>query len=345
LTEAIIPDIQDQLSIFLRMNNIIFERITNKLKIPNFIELSEHLSLSEIQSLFLKIVESKVKTKNPDKILNEYQSNRFVQPSDISPIVHRTLDLHIFSLLPPDFELIDLSPLTPLGTASVLTTVHQNNIVSTIRNTEVAADTTNILALECALRRKKLFQKDPKSTNRIKLCSSQRLTRAQPFEGKYFSAHFCVIALCTAGKDEGNDKFEVEALIEHIDFYIRVLDQLADKDEINIKNIKLFEYEGYDNTSLFKMIENQYNLRQDICIKTEKNSGFGKGYYMRLRFGISVINRNKEEFDYIDGGFVNWTGNLLNNKKERLLTSGIGTDFLLRTIKTKISTNNFKQSI
>jgi hypothetical protein len=341
LKEALIPDIQDKLTISLRMKNRIIERITNKLKIPNLIELLEHLSLSEIQSLFLKIVESKVKTKSPDKILNEYQSNRFVQPSDISPIVRRTLDLHIFSLLPPDFELIDLSPLTPLGTASVLTTVHQNNIVSTIRNTEVAADTTNILALECALRRKKLLQKDPKSTKRVKLCSSQRLTRAQSFEGKYFSAHFCVIALCTAGKDEGNDRFESETLIEHIDFYIRVLDQLADKDEINIMNIKLFEYEGYDNASLFKKIENQYALRQDICIKTEKNSGFGKGYYRRLRFGISVINRDKEEFDYIDGGFVDWTGTLLNNKKERLLTSGIGTDFLLRTIKTKISTNNF----
>jgi hypothetical protein len=327
------------------MKNSIIERITDKLKIPDLMELFERLSLSEFQSLFLKIIESKVKDKSPVDILNEYQSNRFVQPSDINPIVRRSLDLHIFSLLPDNFEIIDLSPLTPLGTSSVLTTVHQNNIVSTIRNTEVAADTTNVLALECALRRKKLFQKNPKSTDLIKLCASQRLTRAQPFEGKSFSAHFCVVALCTAGKDEGNDKFETESLLEHIDFYIRVLDQLADKEVIKLITIKLFEYEGFDNTSLIKKIENQYALRQDICIKTEKNSWFGKGYYMRLRFGISVINRKKDEFDYIDGGFVNWTGSLLNNKKERLLTSGIGTDFLLRTIKTKISTNNFKQSI
>jgi hypothetical protein len=324
------------------MKNSIIERITDKLKIPNFIESFEHLSLSEIQSLLLKIIESKVKIKSPDDILNEYQSNRFVQPSDISPITRRILDLSVFALLPVDFELVDLSPVTPLGTSSVLTTVHQNNIVSTIRNTEVAADTTNILALECALRRKQLFQEDPKSTNRVKLCSSQRLTRAQPFEGKSFSAHFCIIALCTAGKDEGNDKFETESLVEHINFYIRILDQLVDKEEIKMINIKLFEYEGYDNTFLFKKIEDQVIMRDDIGIKIEKNSDFGKGYYMRLRFGISVVNHNKEEFDYIDGGFVDWTGRLLNNKKERLLTSGIGTDFLLRTIKIKIGTNNYK---
>jgi hypothetical protein len=312
----------------------IIERITDKLKIPNIIESFEALSFSEIQSLLLKIFESKIRTKTPGDVLNEYQSNRLVQPSDISPVVRRTLDLHIFSLLPVDFELVDLSPVTPLGTSSVLTTIHQNNVVSTIRNTEVAADTTNILALECALRRKKLFQMDPKSTKRIKLCSSQRLLRTQPFKGKYFSAHFCIVALCTAGKDEGNDKFETESLIEHIDFYIQVLDKIADKNEISLITIKLFEYDGSENSFLIRKIENQYACRQDICIKTEKNSGFGKGYYIRLRFGISVINRNGEEFDYIDGGFVNWTGILLNNKKERLLTSGIGTDFLLRTIKT-----------
>jgi hypothetical protein len=57
---------------------------------------------------------------------------------------------------------------------------------------------------------------------------------------------------------------------------------------------------------------------------------------------ISVVNKSNMEFDYIDGGFADWTSKLLNNKKERLLTSGIGTDFLLRTIKIKIAANVLK---
>jgi hypothetical protein len=316
------------------MKNKIIEGITKKVQIPNLIDLLvNHLTFSELQSLLLTTIELKVKTRSFSDILNDYQSSRFVKPSDINPIIRRNLDLNIFSLLPAGFELIDLSPLTPLGTSSILSTVHQNNVVSTIRNMEVAADTTNILALECALRRKVQFQKNRKTIEKIKLCSSQRVTRGQPFKGKYFSAHFCVIALCTAGKDEGNNKFEIESMNEHISFYLKILDQLVDKKEIKNIYIKFYEYGDYDNADLLKNIKSQIPSRKDIYIKTEKTSEFGKGYYLRLRFMISVINQSNQEFDYIDGGFVDWTGKLLNNKKERLLTSGIGTDYLLRTIK------------
>ena len=38
------------------------------------------------------------------------------------------------------FEPIELSPLGPLGNCSVLATVHQNKVVTTIRNTKVMAD-------------------------------------------------------------------------------------------------------------------------------------------------------------------------------------------------------------
>jgi hypothetical protein len=314
------------------MKSKIIDGIIKKVGFPNLIESLVHrLSFSELQSLLLKTFELKVRKRSLSDILTDYQSNRFVQPSDVNPITHRKLELNIFSLLPDGFELVDLSHLAPLGTSSVLTTVHQNNVVSTIRNMEVAADTTNILALECALRRKDLYKKDPKSNERVKLCSGQRLTRGQPFEGKSFSAHFCVIALCSAGKDEGYDKFEAECLTEHINFYIKIIDQLIDKKKIKNINVKFFEYDGFDNTDVFEYIKSQIPARQDVAIKIEKNSEFGKGYYLRLRFAISVVNQDNQEFDYIDGGFTDWTSRLLNNKKERLLTSGIGTDYMLRT--------------
>jgi hypothetical protein len=318
------------------MKDKIIKGITEKIKNPNLIEtLVNELTFSELQSVLLKTMELKVRKRNPGDLLNDYQSNRFVNPSDINPVIHRKLELGIFSLLPENFEIIDLSGLTPLGTSSILTTVHQNNIVSTLRNTEVAADTTNILALECALRRKIQYQNGPKNIQKTKLCSGQRLMRAQSFEGEYFSAHFCVVALCTAGKDEGNSKFEIESLNEHIAFYINVFDQLIDEKEIKNICVKLFEYEEFDNTELNKKIENQIASRKNVLFRIDDKSKFGKGYYSRLRFAISVTNRKGREFDYVDGGFTDWTSKLLNNKKERLLTSGIGTDYLLRTIKLK----------
>jgi hypothetical protein len=94
--------------------------------------------------------------------------------------------------LPGDVEIIDLSPLPPLGTTSILTTVNQNNVVSTVRNVEVAADTTNLLALECAKQRQELLQK--KETKTIPLNYARaRYRLGQAFENKNFSACFNVL--------------------------------------------------------------------------------------------------------------------------------------------------------
>jgi len=68
-------------------------------------------------------------------------------------------------------------------------------------------------------------------------------------------------------------------------------------------------------------------------VTSDQNSDFGKTYYQRLRFMISLVDQEQQEFDIIDGGFTDWTSGLLQNKKERLLTSGLGVDFLIRTIK------------
>ena len=323
------------------MNQRIIDSIIKKTGNPDLMDLLvNQLTIGELQSLLLKAFELKSRKKNCGDILKEFKSTRFVKPSDIDPILHRNLELEIFNLLPPEFEIIDLSPLTPLGTASVLASVPQNNVVSALRNLEVAADTTNILALVCAVRRAKLTARDPKSAGTIKLCSSQRVTRAQSFAGEYFSAHFSLLALCTAGRDEGNEKFETESLDEHISFYLRLIDSLIDKSKTKCLNIKLFEYSGFDNSGLIRHISDNFLQQEHIHLKTEKDSQFGRNYYQRLRFMISVVNSNNQEFDYIDGGFTNWTSRLLNNKKERLLTSGIGTDYMVRTkmIKDRFGT-------
>jgi hypothetical protein len=318
------------------MKDRIIEGIGNRIKVPNLIELlSEKLSFSDLQSLLMRLFDVKVKTKSHVDLLKDYSSNRFVKPSDIDPVSHRKLELGIFSILPEEFVTIELSPLAPLGTSSVLTTVHQNNVISTIRNSEVAADTTNILALECAIRRKELLKNDKNNVDRIKLCSSQTVTRGQPFENKAFSSSFNVVALCTAGKDEGNDKFETEALTEHINFYLKIFDRLLDSGDIKNIKFRFFVYDDHSNTNLVEEIKTLTASRNEIIIESEQNSKYGKGYYTRLRFMINIVNQSDKEFNYVDGGFTNWTSKLLNNNKERLLTSGIGTYLLLRTVKIK----------
>ena len=43
-----------------------------------------------------------------------------------------------------------------------------------------------------------------------------------------------------------------------------------------------------------------------------------------------IIEINDREIEIADGGFVDWTQQLLGNKKERLLISGFGLDLLYK---------------
>ncbi len=137
------------------------------------------------------------------------------------------VDRLAWSLLPDGYEPLELSPLCPLGTNSTIASVSQNKVVSTSRNTEVVADSTNVMALECATRRRRLRQTAGRRHEPVRLATSQRLTRAQVFTGPRMWAHFRVLALCAAGRDEGSLKFETTQLVEQIAFHVRILQDVA----------------------------------------------------------------------------------------------------------------------
>ncbi|MGD0300302.1 MAG: hypothetical protein ABSE86_24720 [Bryobacteraceae bacterium] len=54
----------------------------------------------------------------------------------------------------------------------------------------------------------------------------------------------------------------------------------------------------------------------------------GLNYYSGFCLRISPLTADGARFPVADGGFTDWTARLLQNKKERLLTSGIGTEFV-----------------
>jgi hypothetical protein len=66
----------------------------------------------------------------------------------------------------------DPCPLVPLGTHTVLETVNQHKIVTAIRACKVAADPTNALALEAAVRRMS------PAHGKVRLAATQRVVRA-----------------------------------------------------------------------------------------------------------------------------------------------------------------------
>lgn len=163
--------------------------------------LAEKLSPTDLQSILLEVYRIRSSRLQPAAILSDFESNRFVKLSDLSPLSLLRWEQIAFAHLPQEFRPVVLSPVCPLGTNSVVAPVDQKWTVATVRNTEVVSDSTTVLALECAFRRRELLKANPRSSDPVRLAASHRLLRAQRYTGSKSVAHFSLFALCSAGRD------------------------------------------------------------------------------------------------------------------------------------------------
>lgn len=318
------------------MSDKIINRILQEAQVPELMEtLENRLSLTDLQSLLLEVYRKRTNNLTPRDVFEQYNQNRFVQPAQVSPKDILEFDSLAYSLLPPDFESVELSPVCPLGTVSVLATVDQNNTLTTVRNTEVCSDSTNMLALECARRRRSIQSNKARARERIKLCSSHRLLRSQAFEEPGTYPHFRLFGLCTSGRDEGSFIFETEALVEHIDYYIRLLMKARDLD-LKTKALRVI-FLVFDEDilkALSKKVHDPLSERyENVEYKIDQNCKEGYGYYLKVRFQIYVRDQDDTDYFLVDGGFTDWTQKCLSNRKERLLISGLGSERLLTCFK------------
>ena len=288
------------------------------------------LNSSDYQSVLLEIARLRsIKTK-PSGIMREFGTNRFLKPSDIPQAVFNRTDRMAYECLPDVFNSIELSPLAPFGSCSSVSNLSQNLVISTVRHSEVVADPTNLLAIEAAYRRKTLLDNDPKSTGLVKLCSSHRLVRGQSFgtgNGK-FTAHFRVFSLLTAGRDEGHSGFELGQVEEHIGFYLDFCSRLG---ILQGAELSISDFSGSFDTGLFDPVFRRLETRHpEVKFISDNERKEARNYYSPLAFRIRFFDDNGQAWDLVDGGLTDWTQIYLNNRKERMLGSAIGTELLLR---------------
>jgi hypothetical protein len=189
------------------------DRILRELGAPDLAEKLGALAPTDLQSLLLEVHSRQAARQTPARILEQHGTNRFVRIGENDPRKVAALEARAFSLLPEGYVPLELSPLAPLGTCLVLGATSQNRIVSTVRNTEVVSDATNVLALEAAVRRKE-------GADVVKLAASHRLVRAQSFTNPAHRAHFRLLHLVAAGRGK---VFEKAALEEQQAFYRRLV--------------------------------------------------------------------------------------------------------------------------
>ncbi|MCP4004417.1 MAG: hypothetical protein GY725_09505 [bacterium] len=306
------------------------QRITRKSGVPDLVDvLTERLSASDLQTLLLEVYRRHVAAQSAPDLLARYRRNRFVRPAGADPAGFRAFDALAFSHLPESFSGLELSPLSPLGACSSVASVNQDKVISAGRGTEACADPTNALALECAVRRREILASGSNRHERVRLCTSQRVARAQALLDASHVPHFRLFSLCTAGRDEGSFSFETSALREQLDFWLRTLADAADiGKEISCIRLEISDFsDGLRLAALRDSIEAPLRRdHPDVEISVSDTRESGRGYYVDTAFKIFLSDASGAESEVGDGGVVDWSQRMLANRKERMVISGFGVD-------------------
>jgi hypothetical protein len=303
----------------------IIDRIERQLGVPGIATLlAERLEPADLQSLLLDVYTRLAARRPPATVLSDFTANRFVHPSRLRPTQFLEWDRVAFAVLPAEFEALELSPVCPLGTASVLAELAQDWALSTIRNTEVVSDSTNVLALEATLRRRALKRDDPRSATVVNLAASHRLLRTRHYDDPRLSSHFRVFSLCSAGRDTGGFRMESDTIGRHIAFYITAI--RAYVGESATLRVSLTALDSNAASTLEILAD---RIRREFVgaeVVLDPDRAAARNYYRGVCFGITGASMTGEQRHLVDGGRVDWTQRLLGDAKERLVISGVGSD-------------------
>jgi hypothetical protein len=317
--------------------SVIVSKILERIGLPDLVkQLSENLSGTELNSLLLEVLNQRTSGVTPAALLKHYQVNRFVKPADLPVIEMKRMELDLLLLFQKfSFQPIELSPVTVLGACSVVAPADQNKILSALRGTEVVADATNSIALHIS-HLKKTGQWEPATRDdKLRIATILRHIRTQSLpEGKGFTPHFKIGCLVTSGVDTGNFMFEKESLGEHIVAMSSLFKNYFKAEEVSFRFLCRA---GYEHPQEFARQVRDFIIssQKDVVIYVTDHPEKEIFYYKGIQYKIDIVVKGKT-YEIGDGGFVDWTQQLLQNKKERMLTTGIGFDFMYRILQGEI---------
>ena len=273
--------------------------------------LASRLSPSELWSLLLLVLGRRAESRAPAEVLRQWQRDPFTRLSAVDQRTMVALDAALLAAA-DGFEAVELSPLSPLGACASVAPGSQNRVVSALRGTEVVADPTNVLALECARR----LRERPRDVVRLATC--HRCVRAQPApKGPGFAQHFRLFCLATAGREREDHDFVVSALVEQIETHLGALDRLeADGYEFPGREVRLLAVP--ERAALADRVA------QAIRGVPVSRAALDHRYYDGLRFQIFTDRTPPGGFGLVDGGSFDWVAQLLSDRSLVYVASGLG---------------------
>ena len=277
--------------------------------------LTRELPASRLWSLLLDVADARAAARRPASLMEQWDRDRFVSLGAVDQRTQLEVDRHLLAVASA-FESIELSPVAPLGVCSSMGRASQNKVLSALRGTEVVADPTNVMALECARR----LRRDPQTV--VRLATSHRCVRAQEIpKVPGFSAHFRIFCLAAAGLERGNHAFVVGAIAEQIAVMLDALERLEQHG---------FAFPERRVTVLASESEAALGDRiaENVGGAPVARDVLDHRYYDGLRFQISARTAGGVDMPIIDGGAFDWVARLASNNKAVFVATGAGSQII-----------------
>jgi hypothetical protein len=281
---------------------------------PSFEHLASELSGSELSSVLLEVMQRRAAARSPADVLAQYRRDGFCRPAAGDQRTAIAIDHHLLAAA-AGFEAIELSPVAPLAACTSMGHTTQNRVLSALRSTEVVADPTNILALECALRMRA-------GAGTVELATSQRVIRAQPIPKlPGYAPHFRIFVLATGGIEAKDHAFTTAALERHIRTMLAALDRLEQHGyAFGARRVDLLA-----TPARAALADRLASALGDIAARKPLEHPYYSG---GLRYMIWVTAPDGTTLPLIDGGAFDWLVRLTSNRRAVYVASGIGAQLI-----------------
>jgi hypothetical protein len=266
----------------------------------------------------LELARRQAARRAPRDLLAQQGRDGFVAPA---PLDLRTL--HAFDGLAlaatHEFEALQLAPVAPLGSCSVLAPTSQDRTLSVARGLEVVSDPTNVLALECARR----LARAP--AVEVRLATIHQVLRAQALPPRAgHTRHFRLLALAEAGPGRAEDGFEVDAFARHVAVLERIL---ATSSSLGCRVPPRRACLLHDAQRAVTAERLRTRLARDLPGLELASEPLESRYYAGLRV-LLTVDAAGESMALADTGLFDWVARLTSNARQRFVASGLGLQLL-----------------
>ncbi|HEV7454437.1 MAG TPA: hypothetical protein VGO07_04210, partial [Candidatus Saccharimonadales bacterium] len=218
-----------------------------------------------LQSALLDAYDIRAAALDPADVLRQYETSDLTEPCTLDQREIIRFENFVVDTIPEQFNFVELSPVTALGSNSVLASVSQKNVLGTTRNTEVVADGVTVLTLEAAKRQRSVSHE----STAMHLGTLHRETRTQQHEHPGFTSHFHALSLISNERTSQPDDFKGRSFAEHTSAYLDV-----------IKGASAVGYEArgisvaLSNIRVLELIMKNQGLDKDAIMRRTQTPGF-----------------------------------------------------------------------